>query len=51
VNAEGLLTLLSQWGLLALNICTAPPRVEAWSPLCAKFGGNFRPPDIADFRD
>src|SRR6516225_4568413 len=29
VVALGLLTPLSQWGLFALNICTAPSRVEA----------------------
>jgi hypothetical protein len=29
VLAPGLLTPFSQWGLFALNICTAPPRVEA----------------------
>src|SRR5580692_7572994 len=42
VLAPGLLTPLNQWGLLALNICTAPPRAEAWSPLAAKSGGTFR---------
>src|SRR6266516_4337017 len=39
VFAPGLLTPLSQRGLFALNICTAPLRAEAWSPLSAKFGG------------
>src|SRR6516165_1572540 len=42
VFALGLLTPLSQWGLFALNICTAPPRVEACTPLCAKFGRTLR---------
>jgi hypothetical protein len=37
-----LLTLLSQWGLFALNICTASLRVEAWSPLTANLDGTFR---------
>src|SRR5712691_4491796 len=42
VLAPGLLTPLSQCGLFALNICTAPPSVEAWSPLTAKFGGTLK---------
>jgi len=33
---------LSQSALLALNICTAPPRVDAWLPLLAKFAGTLR---------
>ena len=33
VSAWELLTLLSQYGLFALNICTAPPSVDSWSPL------------------
>src|SRR6516225_923610 len=32
----------NQLGLFALNICTAPPRVEACMPLCAKFGRTLR---------
>src|SRR5262249_51215750 len=44
VFAPGLLTLLSQCGLFALNICTAPWRIEVWSPLSAKFGGTLRIP-------
>src|SRR6516165_5647230 len=44
VFALEFLTPLSQCGLFALNICTAPWRVEAWSPLLAKFGGMLRIP-------
>src|ERR1700676_1964456 len=42
VMAEGLLKLLSQFGLFALNICTAPPRAEAWAPLLAKSDGTLK---------
>ena len=40
VNAAGLFTLLSQCGLFALNICTAPPSAVAWSPLLSKSAGT-----------
>ena len=39
VNALGLLTLLSQCGLFALNIWTEPSSVDVWLPPLAKFGG------------
>src|SRR5262249_58189479 len=42
VLALVLLMPLTQFGLFALNICTAPSGVEAWSPLCAKFGRSLR---------
>src|SRR5258708_1115177 len=42
VNALGLFFPLSQVGLFALNICTAPPGTEACVPLLAKLGGTFR---------
>src|SRR6516165_5406617 len=45
VFAFGLLLPFNQVGLFALNICTAPPKVEACVPLAAKFGGTLRMPD------
>src|SRR5271165_7678377 len=48
VTAPGLLPLsppLSQNGLLALNICTAPPSVASWSPLVSKLRGTTSVPD------
>jgi hypothetical protein len=33
---------LTQCGLFALNICTAPPRAEAWTPLLAKSDGTLK---------
>src|SRR5580704_14054566 len=42
VTADGLLKPLTQCGLLALNICTAPPRAEACTPLLAKLGGMLK---------
>src|SRR6516162_6467737 len=46
VFAPKLLTPLYQLGLFALNICTAPPSVEACTPLAAKFGGTLRMPFV-----
>src|SRR5262249_38037814 len=39
VTANGLLTPLRNAGLFALNICTRPPRANAWLPTAAKFEG------------
>ena len=45
MTALGLLTLLSQKGLFALNIWTAPPRADAWPPLLSKSAGTTKLPD------
>src|SRR5262245_37488778 len=42
VTANGLLTPLTNAGLFALNICTRPPRADAWPPAEAKFEGITR---------
>src|ERR1700732_3528259 len=54
VTAEGLLKPLTQCGLFALNICTAPPRAEAWTPLLANLDGTLKvsaPPGSMDRND